>query len=179
MQHATETEQVSIENPPLSHPSNTCLSYTDALDLLRSHEDYRPAIEETFERLCDSVRRQNSQRKAVVLDAFTGIGTGTVVLKRLGIAMSKIIHVEHDKVATHLHKYNHDRNYNPDLPDDGGIEHVYNYRSWEDLVDNQTAEDFLNEHGRKSSHDNYILQYITHSLTLMTLCLLSPSFSSY
>lgn len=34
-------------------------------------------------------------------DVFAGIGSGIISLKRLGIDMRKIIHVEHDKVATH------------------------------------------------------------------------------
>jgi hypothetical protein len=32
---------------------------------------------------------------------FAGIGSGIVALKRLGINMKKIIHVEHDPVANH------------------------------------------------------------------------------
>lgn len=32
---------------------------------------------------------------------FAGIGSGIVALKRLGIQMQTIVHVEHDPVATH------------------------------------------------------------------------------
>jgi hypothetical protein len=32
---------------------------------------------------------------------FAGIGCAIIALKRLGIAMKKIIHVEHDAVANH------------------------------------------------------------------------------
>jgi hypothetical protein len=32
---------------------------------------------------------------------FAGIGSGVVALKRVGISMKKIIHVEHDHVANH------------------------------------------------------------------------------
>jgi hypothetical protein len=42
---------------------------------------------------------------------FGGIGTSIVVLKRLGISIQKIIHVEHDKVATHVFRWNHDPSY--------------------------------------------------------------------
>jgi hypothetical protein len=35
---------------------------------------------------------------------FAGIGTGIIALKRLGITMKKIIHVEHDLVANHGEK---------------------------------------------------------------------------
>jgi site-specific DNA-cytosine methylase len=34
-------------------------------------------------------------------DMFAGIGSGIVALKRLGIQMQTIIHVEHDPVANH------------------------------------------------------------------------------
>ena len=34
-------------------------------------------------------------------DVFAGIGSGVISLKRLGIDMKTIIHVEHDKIATH------------------------------------------------------------------------------
>ena len=39
---------------------------------------------------------------------FGGIGSSIVALKRLGISISKIIHVEHDKVANHVFRWNHD-----------------------------------------------------------------------
>jgi hypothetical protein len=42
---------------------------------------------------------------------FGGVGSAIVVLKRLGIAVSKFIHVEHDKVAAHVCRWNHDPNY--------------------------------------------------------------------
>ncbi|KAL7577334.1 hypothetical protein ACA910_002071 [Epithemia clementina (nom. ined.)] len=51
-------------------------------------------------------------RSAVVLDVFGGVGTAIVVLKRLGISMSKILHVENDKVATHVYRSHHDSLYN-------------------------------------------------------------------
>jgi hypothetical protein len=34
-------------------------------------------------------------------DMFAGIGSGIIALKRLGIPMKTIIHVEHDPVANH------------------------------------------------------------------------------
>jgi hypothetical protein len=45
----------------------------------------------------------------VVLDCFAGIGTIIVVLKRLGIKIRKVIHVEHDKIFTKI--VNTTRNY--------------------------------------------------------------------
>ena len=67
---------------------------------LRTHEDYIEGIEAPFERL--KAGRTVDRKPAVVLDVFAGIGTGVVVLKRLGIGIQKVIHVEHDKVATHV-----------------------------------------------------------------------------
>ena len=70
-------------------------------------------------------RQRGSVRPAVVLDVFAGIGTGIVCLKKLKIAIRKVIHVEHDKVATHVYRTNHDPEYSDlDLEPDG-IEHVY------------------------------------------------------
>jgi site-specific DNA-cytosine methylase len=78
---------------------------------------------------------------------FAGIGSAIVSLKRLGVAMAKIIHCEHDKVATHVYKYNHDANYNPKLLKEDGLscEHVY-YESFEEVE--AQLEDILQEHGR-------------------------------
>jgi hypothetical protein len=123
---------------------------------------------------------QQERRRCNVADFFAGIGTGIVVLKRLGIDIAKvstvsstssdsiftrsffpchaislpcfflfpvaqIIHCEHDKVATHVYRHNHDRIYNTNLLDDGGIEHVF-YRKFEEINGNVDA--FMNEHGR-------------------------------
>jgi C-5 cytosine-specific DNA methylase len=75
---------------------------------------------------------------------FGGIGSAVVALKLNGIAMKKIIHVDHDKVATHVHKWNHDPEYNPSLTPDY-CEHIH-YNKFEDIADN--LDDFLDEHGR-------------------------------
>lgn len=42
---------------------------------------------------------------------FGGIGSAIVALKRLKIAMCTVVHVEHDKVARHVYKWNHDYSY--------------------------------------------------------------------
>ena len=39
------------------------------------------------------------RQKAVVLDAFSGIGSAILCLKRLGIAMKTVITVEYDPIA--------------------------------------------------------------------------------
>ena len=60
--------------------------------------------------------------------------------------ISKIIHIEHDKVATHVSRYNHDIQYNPNLPrqDGDSIDHVY-YSTWEEFQ--QNLEPIMKEHG--------------------------------
>ena len=79
---------------------------------------------------------------------FGGIGSAIVAMKFNGIAIKKIIHVDHDKVATHVHRWNHDPIYNPDLPrDPNDIEHVYDYHSFEEIRDE--IDHFLLNNGRK------------------------------
>jgi site-specific DNA-cytosine methylase len=120
--------------------------------MLKTHSDYDDAIEKPFEQLCAAIEKgEKSRHGAVVLDCFAGVGTGIVVLKRLGIAIRKIIHVEYDLVASHVYRSNHDRAYNETLPDDGGIEHVYEYKRWEDLNEKEAMEDLLRKHGREYS----------------------------
>ena len=53
--------------------------------------------------------------------------------------------MEHDKIATHVYRHNHDHAYNEALPQDG-IEHVF-VEKFEEL-DND-LERILEEHGRK------------------------------
>lgn len=121
---------------------------SDAFELLENtaKNDYVPAIIEPFNKIKQTLEKEVA-RPATVLDVFAGIGTGVVVLKRLGIAMKKIIHVDHDKIATHVHKHNHDNAYNPSLPDYGDIKHVYEYGTFEELE--KSVGTFLERHGRK------------------------------
>jgi hypothetical protein len=53
--------------------------------------------------------------------------------------------VEHDKIATHVYKTNHDTRYNTELAPDG-IEHVY-YSSFEEVEED--LRKIIKEHGRK------------------------------
>ena len=76
---------------------------------------------------------------------FAGIGSGIVSLKRLGINIKKVIHVEHDKIATLVYKQNHDSHYNPKLTPDG-IQHVY-FSSFEQVEEDLRS--LILEHGRK------------------------------
>ena len=81
---------------------------------------------------------------AVVLDVFSGIGSAILILKKLKISMSKAIHVDIDPVARHVSKFNHCTEYNNDLYDDG-IEHVYDYKKFEDLT-GDNFEAFMKKH---------------------------------
>jgi len=63
------------------------------------------------------------------------------------VFLSQIVYVDHDLVARHVYRHNHDAAYNPDLPnDDGGIEYVY-YESFEQVHEQLDA--IMKEHGRK------------------------------
>jgi hypothetical protein len=57
-----------------------------------------------------------------------------------------VIHVEHDKIATHVYKTNHDSHYNTKLAPDDGIEHVY-FSTFEEVEEN--LRNIILEHGRK------------------------------
>lgn len=58
-----------------------------ALDLLQTNEQYCQN-RRGFQRVAD--KRKGNLRPAVVLDVFAGVGAALVVLKRLGVAMSKV-----------------------------------------------------------------------------------------
>lgn len=117
------------------------------LDRLLTHNDYIAGIVKPFDDLMQSVEAGKTPRRSVVvLDAFAGIGTGIVVLKRLKIDIAKIIHVENDKVSTHVYRWNHDPSYNPDLPNDD-VEHVL-VDGWDKFE--SSWKSYCNEYGRKS-----------------------------
>jgi site-specific DNA-cytosine methylase len=78
----------------------------------------------------------------VVLSLFGGIGTALVALKRLDIDIKRHVHVEHNSVATHVVRNNHDSLYNPQLPNDG-IVHTY-VNKFEDF-----SVEMALEYGRK------------------------------
>jgi hypothetical protein len=90
-------------------------------------------------------RRVQNLRPAVVIDAFGGIGAAIVALKRLNIAMHKVIHIEQDMVAMHVARDCHDRSYNEGLPPDGIQEHVYESK-FENVFNN--LDSFMSKHGR-------------------------------
>lgn len=134
---------LNMQNPvPLIH-----LVISAAHAVLTTHQDYNKLIEVPFEKLCAKMTDTSLRKKAIVLDAFAGVGTAIVVLKRLGIAIEKIITIEKDKVATYVNKHNHDTSYNADLLPDHKVEHVY-IETWEEFEKIQSKR-FLKKHGRK------------------------------
>jgi hypothetical protein len=60
--------------------------------------------------------------------------------------MKQIIHVDHDKVAVHVARSNHDPLYNPECPIEG-IAHIYDYTKFETIFDD--LDSFLEAQGRK------------------------------
>ena len=122
------------------------------MDKLCTNESYIPGIVDPFEKYVQQMqagsrsKARKGQDDIVVLDCFAGIGTAIVVLKKLGIKIQKVIHCEHDKISTHVYRHNHDREYNSELPEDDGIQHVY-YSTFEELESNEQL--LLDEHGRK------------------------------
>jgi hypothetical protein len=63
----------------------------DPESILLTNDDYRDGIVKPYQ---DRIKKLNNGEdkmgRCVVLDTFAGIGTGIVVLKRLGIAMEKV-----------------------------------------------------------------------------------------
>jgi hypothetical protein len=100
---------------------------------------------------CRDGRRANPQTKkrAVVLDLFGGIGAATVVLKKLRIAMRKIIHVDLDPVAQHVYCSNHDPSYGVTTTTtnhEDGIEYVSGLYETFEIVERH-CEDLVRKHG--------------------------------
>lgn len=153
-------------------------------DKLLSNEDYVQHVVKDFH-----VRTRRKMKDGlIVLDLFGGVGTALVVLKRLKIPIKKIIHVEHDLVATFVNRMNHDNAFVESLrefarnkkaegedggyvkladwaiPDDG-IEHVY-YRRFEDIFDasktktNAAFQAFLKTHVQTGKSRVFFLFYV-------------------
>lgn len=88
-------------------------------------------------------RKKTLKESLGVLDLFSGIGSGTVVLKKLRIPLRKVVHVEHDPVAVNVSKFNHQND---------GIDHVY-ISTFEEIYgeddegDPDKIANFIIEHG--------------------------------
>ena len=77
---------------------------------------YARQVLSPFSKACQRRRKleetgELSRKSAVVLDCFAGIGSGVVALKQLGIAIHKVIHVEHDLIPSYVYRVNHDRSF--------------------------------------------------------------------
>ena len=72
----------------------------------------------------------------VILDVFSGIGSGIVALKRLGIDIKTVILCDHDKVANFVSMQNHK---------DDGINYVHEYNTFEKIRTN--IDKILQEYG--------------------------------
>ena len=84
--------------------------------------------------------------KLTVLDLFSGIGSGTVVLKKLGIPLKTIVHVDHDPVADYVNKFNHKKSaigIQVMEPDDG-VEHFY-FEKYEYV--NENIQELIQQYG--------------------------------
>lgn len=108
-------------------------------------------VEKSFRQVISQARQRPAAEKkaAVVVDLFGGIGATVVCLKRMGIAIQKVIHVEHDKVANYVYRYWHDRKTKDgedDDKNDDGIHNIYISR-FEEFE--QNLDSLLKEHGRK------------------------------
>ena len=96
---------------------------------VKVHQDY-------YYRICRE-REANPElkRRAVVLDVFSGIGGAEIALKKLGIDIQRVIVVEHDPVARHVYRHNHDHTYGGGATDDG-IEYIFLYDTFEECENN-------------------------------------------
>jgi hypothetical protein len=63
--------------------------------------------------------KERKIKPLTVMSVFSGIGSELVTLKRLRIAIKTVVSIDHDRIATHVAKWNHDCRYNKNLVDDG------------------------------------------------------------
>ena len=135
---------------------------------LNTSESYLENVAKPFGVWNQKLRPHRISREATVLSLFGGLGTEIVALKKLRIAMEKIIYCETDKVATHAFRDNHDNEYQKDLNPRHAVECVIlpdlwdswmeaaaldNANQTENLAQNQTTQldqvlaAFLEKHG--------------------------------
>ena len=129
-------------------------------DLYQTSADYKDKIERPF-------KEEGPRGKAIVLDCFAGIGAGLVCLKRLGIAIKKVIVVEHDPVSMFVYKANHDKQFvqeitdkdeeigsgrkliNETIMEDDCVEEFVYIKKFEELL-KYDVKAFIREHGGKA-----------------------------
>ena len=86
------------------------------------------------------VHNLSTKRGAIVVDLFAGIGAGLLCLKRTGIKIDKVIHVEHCRVANAVYRDHHGQ------PD--GQNNVF-LRTFEQFTNE--LQDLMIKHGRTLS----------------------------
>jgi hypothetical protein len=84
-----------------------------------------------------------AKRGAKVVDLFGGIGAGILCLKRLGIKIDLVIHVEHCMVAKTVYNHAHCQ------PDDPTIAHHVYLRTFEAFEKKLQDDKFMKKYGRK------------------------------
>lgn len=136
---------------------NTACNVT-TMSQLKVCPDYVQASQK-MEEIQNMYLKDSFDERFVVLDLYAGIGTGLVVLKRLGIHISKYIYVDQDKVARHVFRTNHDFTYycngeRKTIRDDG-INYVFKYEKFKDIY--HDIDTFMEEHGRKYCIINTLL----------------------
>lgn len=117
--------------------------------------------EKEFERLCKRAARKRPGCR--LLDIFAGVGTTAVVLKKLGIKIDHIVHVEYDKVANHVFMSNHYSEYPRKLPKHNTT-WVQDFETLSDCLD-----DCMETYGRE-----YLSESPTPTLAFLTT---SPAFN--
>ena len=111
--HQAAIEEKKATNLAVEKDANA-LRYTDQR-YLEFKRKYNEIKEE---------RSKSCKKSAVVLEVFSGIGSGVLALKRLGIAISTLIVVEHDPIAAFVCKSNHEKD----------VENYCYIEKFEDLV---------------------------------------------
>jgi hypothetical protein len=93
-------------------------------------------------------RKKTHKLALTVLDLFCGIGSGTVILKKLKIPLEKVVHVEHDPVAVHVSQFNHPKTDETKY----GLKHVH-IKTFEEIYgdndegDREKISNLIDEHG--------------------------------
>jgi len=119
------------------------LEYSPAADsLLLTNEDYEVNSKNFYK------RKKTHKLALTVLDLFCGIGSGTVILKKLKIPLEKVVHVEHDPVAVHVSQFNHPKTDETKY----GLKHVH-IKTFEEIYgdndegDREKISNLIDEHG--------------------------------
>ena len=112
-------------------------STEDPTSRLYTNDDYKEQVKQFSERVQACQEQPSSRRGAVVLDLFSGMGTLMVALKRLSIAVEKVIHCEKDKVASYVYQQNHNEKNTPQCS-------FVKYSSLEEIMEH--FDSFMDQH---------------------------------